>query len=73
VGTNFFSYILNIKIKLLNSSGDLEKLWGMTSYMYTWSIVGGQWSASFSGHFTQGTHWIGGWVDPRAGLDSMEK
>jgi hypothetical protein len=20
-----------------------------------------------------GTHWIGGWVDPRAGLDEMEK
>jgi hypothetical protein len=20
-----------------------------------------------------GTHWIGGWVDPRAGLDDMEK
>jgi hypothetical protein len=21
----------------------------------------------------RGTHWIGGWVDPRAGLDAMEK
>jgi hypothetical protein len=20
-----------------------------------------------------GTHWVGGWVDPRAGLDDMEK
>jgi hypothetical protein len=20
-----------------------------------------------------GTHWIGGWVDPRAGLDDVEK
>jgi hypothetical protein len=20
-----------------------------------------------------GTHWLGGWVDPRAGLDDMEK
>jgi hypothetical protein len=22
---------------------------------------------------TPGTHWIGGWVDPRAGLNDMEK
>jgi hypothetical protein len=22
---------------------------------------------------TLGTHWIGGWVDPRAGLDGVEK
>jgi hypothetical protein len=26
-----------------------------------------------SGRFTSGTHWIGGWVDPRAGLDDVEK
>jgi hypothetical protein len=23
--------------------------------------------------FTPGTHWIGGWVVPRAGLDDVEK
>jgi hypothetical protein len=33
-----------------------------------------RWSASRPGNFTPGesatrTHWIGGWVDPRAGLD----
>jgi hypothetical protein len=33
-----------------------------------------KWSASRTGRFTPegrvpGTHWIGGWVDPRAGLD----
>jgi hypothetical protein len=38
----------------------------------------GEWSASRSGRFTPGerasvTHWIGGWVDPRAGLDDVER
>jgi hypothetical protein len=32
-----------------------------------------EWSASRPGRFTPGTHWIGGWVDPRTGLDEMEK
>jgi hypothetical protein len=36
-------------------------------------LVGGEWSASRPGRFTPGTHCIGGLVDPRAGLDDMEK
>jgi hypothetical protein len=41
-------------------------------------LVGGEWSASRPGRFTPGkevtgTHWIGGWVDLRAGLDDLEK
>jgi hypothetical protein len=44
----------------------------------TSALVGGEWSASLSGRFNHGkgilgTHWTGGWVDPRAGLDDMEK
>jgi hypothetical protein len=44
----------------------------------TSTLVGGEWSASRPGHFTpgenaSGTHWIGGWVDHRAGLDNLEK
>jgi hypothetical protein len=44
----------------------------------TTALVGGEWSASRSGRFTPGertpgTHWIGGWVGPRAGLDTVEK
>jgi hypothetical protein len=40
--------------------------------------VGGQWLTSRPGRFTSGerapgTHWIGGWVDLRAGLDDLEK
>jgi hypothetical protein len=38
----------------------------------------GEWSASDFCRFTPGeraiiTHWIGGWVGPRAGLDAVEK
>jgi hypothetical protein len=37
-----------------------------------------EWSASLPGLFIHGeraagTHWIGGWVGPRAGLDDVEK
>jgi hypothetical protein len=42
------------------------------------ALAGGEWSASRPGRFTPGerapgTHWIGGWFDPRAGLDDSEK
>jgi hypothetical protein len=42
------------------------------------ALVGGEWSASRPGRFTPGeiapsTHWTGGWVGPRAGLDDVEK
>jgi hypothetical protein len=37
---------------------------------------GGEWSAPRPGRFTSGkapgTHWIGGWVGPRASLDTVE-
>jgi hypothetical protein len=44
----------------------------------TSALVGGEWSASGTGHFTSGeripyTHWIGDWVGPRTDLDGMEK
>jgi hypothetical protein len=44
----------------------------------TSTLVGGEWSASrpcnfTQGHRTPGTHCIGGWVGPRAGLDDVEK
>jgi hypothetical protein len=44
----------------------------------TSALVGGEWSTSRPGCFTPGerapgTHWIGGWVDLRAGLDYLEK
>jgi hypothetical protein len=41
-------------------------------------LVGGEWSASHLCRFTPverapGTHWVGGWMDPRAGLNDVEK
>jgi hypothetical protein len=40
-------------------------------------LVGGEWLASRPSCFTSGegapgTHWIGGWVGPRSGLDTVE-
>jgi hypothetical protein len=44
----------------------------------TSALAGCEWSASRPGRFTPGerapgTLWIGGWVDPRAGLDDSDK
>jgi hypothetical protein len=49
-----------------------------THVFLTSALVGGEWSASRPARFTpgersSGTHWIGGSVDPRAGLNDMEK
>jgi hypothetical protein len=42
----------------------------------TSALDGGEWSTSRPGRFTPrerapGTHWIGGWVGPRAVLDAV--
>jgi hypothetical protein len=44
----------------------------------TSALVEGEWSASRPGRFTSderasGTHWVGRWMDPNAGLNYMEK
>jgi hypothetical protein len=44
----------------------------------TSALFGSEWSASRPGHFTLGqrvpcAHLIGGWIDPRIGLDDVEK
>jgi hypothetical protein len=54
---------------------------GMDVYIHiflTSALVGGEWSTSCPGRFipgerAPGAHWIGGWVDLRAGLDYLEK
>jgi hypothetical protein len=51
---------------------------GIFSPSLTSALDGGMWSASCPGRFTpekkaSGTHWIGGWVGPRASLDTVEK
>jgi hypothetical protein len=49
-----------------------------STHSLTSALDGGEWSASCPGHFTprkraHGTHWIGGWVGPRAVLDAAVK
>jgi hypothetical protein len=49
-----------------------------STFFFTSALAAGEWSASLPGHFTPGerapgTHWIGGWVNPRADLDDEEK
>jgi hypothetical protein len=54
---------------------------GVVVYIHVFlisALVGGEWSASRPTRFTSeerdpGTHWIGGWVGPRTGLDDVEK
>jgi hypothetical protein len=46
--------------------------------LLTSALVGEEWSATRPGRFTPGeivpgTHWIGGWVGPRTGLDDVER
>jgi hypothetical protein len=52
--------------------------WLYRATFLTSALVGGEWSASRPCRFIPGerapsTHWIGGWVGPRAGLDDLEK
>jgi Zn-finger nucleic acid-binding protein len=47
-------------------------------YYLTSGLYGGEWSASRSSHFTSRerapvTHCVGGWLDPRAVLDTVVK
>jgi hypothetical protein len=49
-----------------------------STHSLTSALDGGEWSASRPGRLTPreralGTHWIGGWVGPRAVLDAMVK
>jgi hypothetical protein len=46
---------------------------GIAPPFLTSALDGGEWSASRLCHFTPSTHWIGGWVGPRASLNVMKK
>jgi hypothetical protein len=51
---------------------------GGVDIILTLALAGGELSASrpcrlHPGERAPGTHWIGGWVDPRVGLDDVEK
>jgi hypothetical protein len=49
-----------------------------STHFLTLALDGGEWSASRPGRFTPRerapcTHWVGGWVGPRAILDAVVK
>jgi hypothetical protein len=73
------SFKVKLKIKLslcffLTKHHAMKAYWGVedsSTYYLTSALDGGDWSASRPGRFTPrerapGTHWIGGWVSPRA-------
>jgi hypothetical protein len=57
----------------------MKAYWGVELYLHTLltsALDGGEWSVSRPGRFTSkdrtpGTHWIGGKVGSRAGLDTV--
>jgi hypothetical protein len=59
----------------------MKVYWGVDVQLHTFFDLGtrwGEWSASRPGRLTPrerapGTHWIGGWVGPRAVLDAVMK
>jgi hypothetical protein len=59
----------------------METYWGVEVYLHaflTSELDGGEWSDSRPGRFiprerTPGTHWIGGWVGPKAVPDAVLK
>jgi hypothetical protein len=65
----------------LTEHDDMKAYWGVEVYIHAFFDLGtrwNEWSASHPGHFTPreggpGTHWIGGWVGPRAVLDAVVK
>jgi hypothetical protein len=64
---------------VLNKVPSHEDVWGVEVQLHaflTSALDGGECSTSCLGRFTPreralGTHWIGGWVGPRAGLDAV--
>jgi hypothetical protein len=59
----------------------MKAYWGVDveiQIYLTWALDRSEWSASRPGRFTpgeraSGANWVGGWVDPRASLDDVEK
>jgi hypothetical protein len=59
----------------------MKTYWGSGGIAHTFltsALDGGEWSASRPGRFTPreralGTHWMGGWVGPRAVLDMVKR
>jgi hypothetical protein len=74
--------MLKVKMSLclINQASHLEDVpvnRGIAPSFLTSALDRGEWSASQTTRITPGerapgTHWMGGWVDPTAGLDDVE-
>jgi hypothetical protein len=70
-----------VRVLFLTEHHAMKVYWGVeysSTHSLTSALDGGEWSASLPGRFTPkeiapNTHWIGGWVGPRAVLDAMVK
>jgi hypothetical protein len=56
----------------------MEEWWVKFDAFLTSAVGGGEWSASRPGHFISRKrvptiYWIGGWWEPRAGVEALEK
>jgi hypothetical protein len=67
--------LVKVKVKVTER---IEEWRYSSTHSLTLALYGGEWSALRPGRFTPrertpDTHWIGGWVGPRAGLDAVVK
>jgi hypothetical protein len=70
--------LINLKTLVPRHEGVVEEWRYNSNHSLTSALDGGEWPALRSGRFTSrerepGTHWIGGWVGPRAVLDAVVK
>jgi hypothetical protein len=79
--TTFLLWKFRLFVRFFNQAPCHEGILGskgIAPRILTSALDGGEWSASRPGCFTPrergpSTHWIGGWVGPRAGLDAVVK
>jgi hypothetical protein len=67
------------KVKLspcLSKHNAIKTYWGVVVQRHTFltsALQGVEWLVSRCSRFTPGTHWIRGWVGPRAGVDAVKR
>jgi hypothetical protein len=78
---SYIFYVNAFSLQRVNTALLHEDVWDsgdIAPPFLTSALDGGEWSASFPGRFTPGetapgTHWTGGSVGPRTGLDAEKR